>query len=591
MTGKKRSSSRRFNSIEYFEARTLLSATPAAIATLGPTDRAETLIVSFRPETPLPGARGLLSTVGVTLVRADLTARVALVAVEPGGDPDETLARLRDDPSVRAADPNRTIPVDPREIARGRALAQRHAEQQTQLDAYRDRQLALRRQRLAVRPDSMGTDSPATPDLGVRYRYDHTPTRDDVIAATGGAVVSISPDQRNYQLSYAPGTDLVAIRDRLEADPRVLYVQPAAVARLGPEISDTGVLPASEVDLTLGAADDADPERIIRLINSVGGAIAYVAPGNTSYSLAFGPNRNLDVISAFLMRDSSLVQYVVPNLSIPIDQPLDDPASPSGGPDSPPILDPVAPPASGGDPPTSRDDPTPGVEGDTFPNRFLEVFDSSDQETSAQIGPDNDRYEIAFRPDQDLDAVGELLEQADALIREFGPADVPDSPSTALRLGLGFKQGVTPEQAAEVIAATGGTVTDYARTDLRYDELDFGPGSDLAAIADQLEADPRVSFVLPDAIGRSGPVLWGFAPSLSESDLIVGVEDDASPRRVIALFESVGAVVRYAQVAPGHTYYALAFGPNQDPEAIGDVLEADAMVRYVSPIDGDATGE
>ena len=183
------------------------------------------------------------------------------------------------------------------------------------------------------------------------------------------------------------------------------------------------------------------------------------------------------------------------------------------------------------------------------------------------------------------------MEQTDVLIREFGPADVPDSPATALRLGLGFKRGVTPEQADEVIAATGGTVTDYARTDLRYDELDFGPGGDLAAIADQLEADPRVSFVLPDAVGRSGPVLWNFAPSLSESDLIVGRRGRRrAPRRVIALFGSVGAVVRYAQIAPGHTYYALAFGPDRDPEAIAAALEADALVRYVSPIVGDSTG-
>ena len=41
MTGKKRSSSRRFDRIDHLEARTLLSATPAAIATLGPSDRDE----------------------------------------------------------------------------------------------------------------------------------------------------------------------------------------------------------------------------------------------------------------------------------------------------------------------------------------------------------------------------------------------------------------------------------------------------------------------------------------------------------------------------------------------------------------------
>ena len=40
-------------------------------------------------------------------------------------------------------------------------------------------------QRLAVLPDAMGSDTSSTPDLGVRFKYDHTPTRDDAIAATG----------------------------------------------------------------------------------------------------------------------------------------------------------------------------------------------------------------------------------------------------------------------------------------------------------------------------------------------------------------------------------------------------------------------
>ena len=496
MSDRKRATARGF---DWLEQRTLLSAAPGEFAPLAPADRAETLIVSFQPQTPLLQARGLLTSVDAIVVRANPAARVALVALTPDGDAADILAQLRAAPIVRAANPNQTIQVDVSEISRMRALEERLAARQERVAALRNRMLAARQDRFEARLASSGVDPSSIEQLGVRFAYGVTPEQArEVIAATGGLISYISPDQRYYQLTFGPDRDLDALGDRLEADPSVLYVQPPAIARLGPAISDTGVLPTSEVQLTLGAKDEADPQQVIALIDSLGGTIGFISPTHKDYQLAFGPDRDLDAIAATLRQADSLVEYVVPKGVAEISSSLALQRNTTSI-------------ASGVGTPSTQVKLGVRFKYDVTSKKAMETLTGMGA-TIIDTGIGQTYYEITSMPGLALDALSDRLEADPSVlyvqppaIARLGPAisDTGVLPTSEVQLTLGAKDEADPQQVIALIDSLGGTIGFISPTHKDY-QLAFGPDRDLDAIAATLrQADSLVEYVVPKGVASA----------------------------------------------------------------------------------------
>ncbi len=296
----------------------------------------------------------------------------------------------------------------------------------------------------------------------------------------------------------------------LAARRALLSSRTSMLTRAWPAISSTGVLTASEVDLTVGFEPGVTREEATDLIDSVGGTIASIGPDETFYQLAFGPDTDLDAMTARL-EASPLVRYVQPKV-------------------------------------VGSFDPNPGIGGDESPSplapspwfgpvrlnvEFLDAVDT--QEALDLIGlkpfgserltsvypipewlPDEDpapdrtiyrtTYAFGFDTNADLDTIKAIVARLEAnpRVRSVEPSRViplylspfpgdnvtpinpaPGTPGVERHLRLEFQNKVTREQLIAQVGSLDVIVEEFAfyRIDHR---LVLGPGSDLESVRARL---------------------------------------------------------------------------------------------------------